>query len=81
MAKIEFENKNSGKVRFDELKTGTCFMCNGEVYIKIDPIEMDDECERIINAIFLNGGESAFFEDDTLIKADKIYHTIQLKKE
>lgn len=77
MAKIEFEKRDCGKRLFSELELGTCFITGGEVYMKIEPIDDDDG--YTVNAIFLETGESDYFEDDTIIEENRIYNTIQLK--
>lgn len=80
MARIELENKKE-RITFEELEEGTCFIANDEAYMKIDLLLLDDEDVNLVNAIMLETGEGDYFDDDTLIIADKIYNTIQLKKE
>lgn len=81
MAKIEFEKGNNGKILFEDLEVGTCFVIWGKTYMKIDLLRLKDESIYAINAIMLESGKDVFFENDTIIEENRIYNTIQLKKE
>ena len=62
MAKIKCEiNEDSTLVKFEAVEKGEVFVCNGEVFVKVDPLPGG------INAIRLDTYSRGYFSNDTLV--------------
>ena len=63
------KNFIDGQIEFQELREGTVFIADQMTFMKIHEVISEGEC--LVNAVYMEDGDTAYFELNTKVKPVK----------